>query len=142
WQTKVLGSDFEEGWRKALHDGVIAGSAFEPKPAPGVKPLGKLPDEPSGNLSVVFAPDPTLWDGRFANNGWLQELPKPLTKLTWDPSAWVSPALADQQKLRDGDIIELKYRGNTAKLPVAIVPGHPDGAVTAFLGYGRQVPGR
>jgi molybdopterin-containing oxidoreductase family iron-sulfur binding subunit len=93
-------------------------------------------------LEIIFRPDPTIWDGRFANNGWLQELPKPLTKITWDPTAWVSPHLAEQQKLRDGDIIELRYRGNTAKLPVAIVPGHPDGAVTAFFGYGRQVTGR
>ena len=93
-------------------------------------------------LEIIFRPDPTIWDGRFANNGWLQELPKPLTKITWDPTAWISPRLAEEQKLRDGDIIELKYRGNTAKLPVAIVPGHPDGAVTAFFGYGRSVTGR
>ena len=93
-------------------------------------------------LEIIFRPDPTIWDGRFANNGWLQELPKPLTKITWDPTAWVSPQLAQQQGLRDGDVIELKYRGNTAKLPVTIVPGHPDGAVTAFFGYGRQLTGR
>ena len=96
----------------------------------------------SGGLEIIFRPDPTIWDGRFANNGWLQELPKPLTKITWDPTAWVSPRLAESQGLSDGDIIELKYRGNTAKLPVTIVPGHPDGAVTAFFGYGRQVAGR
>ena len=100
------------------------------------------PRAPRAGLEIIFRPDPTIWDGRFANNGWLQELPKPLTKITWDPTAWVSPRLAEQQHLRDGDIIELKYRGNTAKLPVAIVPGHPDGAVTAFFGYGRQVTGR
>ena len=55
-----------------------------------------------------------IWDGRFANNGWLQELPKPLTKVTWDPTAWISPQLAKDRGLRDGDVIELKYRGNTA----------------------------
>ena len=100
------------------------------------------PPTSGGGLEIIFRPDPTIWDGRFANNGWLQELPKPLTKITWDPTAWVSPHLADERKLHDGDIIELKYRGNTAKLPVTIVPGHPDGAVTAFFGYGRQVTGR
>jgi molybdopterin-containing oxidoreductase family iron-sulfur binding subunit len=90
----------------------------------------------------MFRPDQTIWDGRFANNGWLQELPKPLTKATWDPTAWVGPQLAERQHLQDGDLIELRYRGNTARLPVAIVPGHPDNAVTAFFGYGRERVGR
>jgi len=96
----------------------------------------------SGGLEIIFRPDPTIWDGRHANNGWLQELPKPLTKITWDPSAWVSVRFAEEQKLHEGDIIELKFRGNTAKLPVVIQPGHPDGAVTAFFGYGRGMTGR
>jgi Fe-S-cluster-containing dehydrogenase component len=96
----------------------------------------------TGGLELIFRPDPTIWDGRFANNGWLQELPKPITKVTWDPTAWISVKTAEDQKLHDGDLIELKFRGNTAKLPVAIVPGHPDGAVTAFFGYGRGMTGR
>jgi molybdopterin-containing oxidoreductase family iron-sulfur binding subunit len=93
-------------------------------------------------LEIIFRPDQTIGDGRYANNGWLQELPKPLTKATWDPTAWVSVNLAQQQRLQDGDLIELRYRGNTALLPVAIVPGHPDNAVTAFFGYGRERVGR
>src|SRR5262249_29621251 len=76
------------------------------------------------------------------NNGWLQELPKPLTKITWDPTAWVSAKLAQEKGLRDGDLAELRYRGNTVKLPVAIVPGQPDRSVTVFYGYGRQMSGR
>ena len=96
----------------------------------------------ASGLEIIFRPDPTIWDGRFANNGWLQELPKPLTKITWDPTAWISLRTAEERGLRDGDVIELRFRGNTAKLPVAIVPGHPEGAVTAFFGYGRQVVGR
>jgi molybdopterin-containing oxidoreductase family iron-sulfur binding subunit len=96
----------------------------------------------ASGLEIIFRPDPTIWDGRFANNGWLQELPKPLTKITWDPAAWISPRTAEQKGLSDGDLVELRYRGNTAKLPVAIVPGHPDNAVTAFFGYGRQRVGR
>jgi MoCo/4Fe-4S cofactor protein with predicted Tat translocation signal len=115
-----------------------------PIPNPNSQAPNPSPQAPSssGGLEIIFRPDPTVWDGRFANNGWLQELPKPLTKITWDPTAWVSPRLAESQGLSDGDIIELKYRGNTAKLPVTIVPGHPDGAVTAFFGYGRHVTGR
>ena len=138
-------------WKHVLHDGWVPGTASrgaesgergaaatgsENRPSPSA------PRPSSGGLEIIFRPDPTIWDGRFANNGWLQELPKPYTTITWDPSAWVSPKLAEEKRLADGDLIELQYRGNSAKLPVAIVPGHPDGAVTAFLGYGRQHTGR
>ena len=144
----------ESFWKHVLHDGWIAGTAAgAAAAAPGSPPpatSSPLPaasaPQAAGNtgsgLEIIFRPDPTIWDGRFANNGWLQELPKPLTKITWDPTAWVSPRLAESQNLRDGDIIELRYRGNTAKLPVTIVPGHPENSVTAFYGYGRPVVGR
>jgi len=92
-------------------------------------------------LELIFRPDPTVWDGRFANNGWLQELPKPLTKVTWDATAWVSPQLAHERNLDDGDVIELKYRGNTTRMPIFRVPGHPQQSVTVFFGYGRQRAG-
>ena len=155
----------ESFWKHVLHDGWIPGTGGAPRevrdgagagaaagsaaavatppasPPPSPAPASQLATPASG-LEIIFRPDPTVWDGRFANNGWLQELPKPLTKITWDPTAWVSPRLAESQGLRDGDVIELRYRGNTAKLPVAIVPGHPDNSVTAFYGYGRQVVGR
>ena len=93
-------------------------------------------------LEIVFRPDPNVWDGRFANNGWLQEAPKPITKLTWDTAAWVSPKLAQDNSLTNGDIIELRYRGATGRMPVFIVPGQPDESVTVFLGYGRRMSGR
>ena len=160
--TDATGQPFKSAdsfWKHVLHDGWIPGSAAgaAAAAAPVASDQSPVPSNQSpvsgngqlatGNgsgsgLEIIFRPDPTIWDGRFANNGWLQELPKPLTKLTWDPTAWVSKHLADEHKLADGDIIELKYRGNTAKLPVTIVPGHPDGAVTAFFGYGRQTTGR
>ena len=133
-----------------------------PNPAPGtsgaavatapsdVPPASNTPQPPapspqspaSGGLEIIFRPDPTIWDGSFANNGWLQELPKPLTKLTWDTSAWISPRLAASRDLHNGDVIELRYRGNTAKMPVFIVPGHPQESVTVFFGYGRRMAGR
>ena len=150
-------------WKHALHDGFISGtagggprtegrgpeSAAAAAPAaprtsnlePRTSDLGPRPSA-SGDLEIIFRPDPTIWDGRFANNGWLQELPKPVTKITWDPTAWVSPQLAQQHKLEDGDLLELRYRGNTAKLPVVVVPGHPNSAVTVFMGYGRRRTGR
>jgi MoCo/4Fe-4S cofactor protein with predicted Tat translocation signal len=167
--TDPTGQPFKSAdsfWKHVLHDGWITGTgaasgeargaaaagaaAVSPTPAPPSAPgTSNVPPRAadassaaSGGLEIIFRPDPTIWDGRFANNGWLQELPKPLTKITWDPTAWISPKLAASQQLSDGDIVELKYRGNTAKLPVTIVPGHPDNSLTAFFGYGRQFTGR
>jgi MoCo/4Fe-4S cofactor protein with predicted Tat translocation signal len=107
-----------------------------PPPAPSVSSTS------TGSLEIIFRPDPTVWDGRFANNGWLQELPKPLTKLTWDTAAWISRRLAMQHDLRNGDVVELRSRGNSTKMPVMIVPGQPDNSVTVFFGYGRKMAGR
>ncbi|MEP6919235.1 MAG: hypothetical protein ABJC89_26570, partial [Acidobacteriota bacterium] len=117
-----------------------------PTAAPAAGAAAQAPAPPPapaspGGLEIIFRPDPTIWDGRFANNGWLQELPKPLTKVTWDTTAWISPQLATERGLSDGDVIELKYRGNTAYLPVVRVPGHPAQSVTVFLGYGRRMAG-
>ncbi|HLV79724.1 MAG TPA: hypothetical protein VKT32_05555, partial [Chthonomonadaceae bacterium] len=99
-------------------------------------------------IELVFRPDPTIWDGRYANNGWLQELPKPLTKLTWDNAALMSPRTAEQLGVvRHGaspgthpesvPVVELRYRGRSVRAPALVLPGHPDGAVTVTLGYGR-----
>ena len=107
-------------------------AAPAPLPAPAATP----------GLEIVFRPDPNVWDGRFSNNGWLQEAPKPITKLTWDTAAWVSPKLAQDNSLTNGDIIELRYRGATSRMPVFVVPGQPDESVTVFLGYGRRMAGR
>ena len=109
--------------------------------APEASPTAASP-APAAGLEIIFRPDPTVWDGRFANNGWLQELPKPLTKVTWDATAWLHPSLADQHSLRDGDVIELRYRGNTARMPIFRVGGHPRQSVTVFFGYGRRKAGR
>ncbi len=146
-------------WKHALHDGFVttgavnasagsseAGAAGVGRPSstqtPRISDLRPPTCARRAALEIIFRPDPTIWDGRFANNGWLQELPKPLTKITWDPTAWVGPRLAEQQKLETGDLIELRYQGKTARLPVAVVPGHPDNAVTVFFGYGRRRTGR
>ena len=164
--TDPTGAPFKSAdsmWKHVLHDGWVSGTGRRPAaagaaagaaavdanlPAPPAPPTANAqPPAPAAasaasGLEIIFRPDPTIWDGRFANNGWLQELPKPLTKITWDPTAWMSLKLAQEKGLKDGDLIELRYRGNTAKLPVAIVPGHPEGAVTVFYGYGRRQTGR
>jgi molybdopterin-containing oxidoreductase family iron-sulfur binding subunit len=117
-------------------------TAAPPAAPPPTATPSAAPASTAGGLEIIFRPDPTVLDGRFANNGWLQEAPKPLTKLTWDTAAWVSPTLAEQHHLDRGDIIELRYRGVTARMPVFIVPGQPDQSVTVFLGYGRRMAGR
>jgi molybdopterin-containing oxidoreductase family iron-sulfur binding subunit len=93
-------------------------------------------------MEIVFRPDPTIWDGRFANNGWLQELPKPITRLTWDNAALLSPQTAQRLGLAQEDVVELQYRGRMVSAPVHIVPGHADDSVTLHLGYGRTRAGR
>ena len=128
-----------------------APAAASPAPAPAAAPSQPAPASPpvptstpaaASGLEIIFRPDPTVWDGRFANNGWLQELPKPLTKVTWDTTAWMHPALADEHGLRDGDVVELRYRGNAARMPIFRVGGHPRQSVTVFFGYGRRMAGR
>ncbi|HXM79046.1 MAG TPA: TAT-variant-translocated molybdopterin oxidoreductase, partial [Thermoanaerobaculia bacterium] len=142
----VLGADFETAWRRALHDGVIGNTA---SPARRVAARGILPPRASspvsaapGALELNFRPDPTIHDGRFANNGWLQELPKPITKLTWDNAAILSVATAARLGLFKEDVVRLTLAGRSVLAPVWIEPGHPDDSVTAFFGYGRTRAGR
>ena len=94
------------------------------------------------SMDLLIRPDPTIWDGRFANNGWLQELPKPLSKLTWDNAALMSPATAQRRGLRNEDVVELRYQGRSVRAPVWLLPGQADDTVTVHLGYGRWRTGR
>ena len=94
-----------------------------------------------GSIELIFRPDPSIFDGRFSNNGWLQELPKPLTKLTWDNAALISPALAQRLGLSNEDIVELHYDGRMVEAPIWILPGQTDNCVTVNLGYGRTRAG-
>ena len=148
WQNQYRGDDFATFWHTTLHDGVMAGTALPPRTptyrgeevAALTASMGSAPVPQT--LELVFRPDATLWDGRFANNGWLQELPEPLTKLTWDNAALVSPATAERLTLRNGDVIELRYEGRMVQAPVWIAPGQADGMVALALGYGRWRAGR
>jgi MoCo/4Fe-4S cofactor protein with predicted Tat translocation signal len=139
WADRQAGADFVQFWQRSLHDGVVADSALLPKTV--TVQTAALDQQPSTvtveGLEVNFRPDPTVWDGRFANNGWLQELPKPLTKLTWENAALVSPLTAAALGLAPGDLIELTYGGQTVQAPVWLMPGHSEGSITLPLGYGR-----
>lgn len=144
WKGVWGEADFERKWRRALHDGVLPGSASPAKTVTVkedfLQSLAPLP-APQG-FEVVVRPDPTVYDGRYANNGWLQELPKPLTKLTWDNAAHVAPLTAERLGLQNGDWIEIRIEDRTVRAPVWIQPGQAADTVLVHLGYGRAQAGR
>jgi molybdopterin-containing oxidoreductase family iron-sulfur binding subunit len=137
-------SPFDNAWRKWLHDGLIPNTAYEGRT---VSATGTIPAAaavaPAGDvLDVTFRIDPSVHDGRFANNAWLQELPKALTKLTWDNPALVAPTTASRLGLENGDVVELKQGDRSLRIPVWISPGHALDTLTLFAGYGRTRAGR
>lgn len=141
WRTRMQG-DFEKSWREALHDGFIPATAAAPTSVSATgNPVTASPMQ-HAELDLVFRPDPSVYDGRFANNGWLQELPKPITKLTWDNAIYVSPATAAKLDLHNEQVVEVSSGGRSVRGPVWIVPGHADDTLTLFLGYGRTRAGR
>jgi molybdopterin-containing oxidoreductase family iron-sulfur binding subunit len=142
WSGRLGGGSFETLWRRALHEGTVPSTAAPPKTV-RLRPDFDQPSPAAGEgLSIVFRPDPTIWDGCFANSGWLQELPKPITLLTWDNAALVSPATAEKLGVSNEDVVELRLGERSVEAPVWISPGHADNAVTVTLGYGRRRVGR
>src|SRR5207245_164755 len=97
---------------------------------------------PASGMEIVFRPDPYLHDGRYANNAWLQELPKPMSKLTWDNAVHLSPATAHRLGIRNQDNVQLTASGRSVTGSVWITTGQPDDSVTVNLGYGRSHAGR
>ncbi len=168
----IAARNFEDSWRKAVHDGLIPNTASATKTVaantaflsqPETKPTG------SGAVEITILPDPCVYDGRFTNNGWLQELPNPLNKVTWDNVALVSPKTATDLGINQGgdtremigakqgttfintkggnlfsDLVTLKYQGADIQKPVPmwIAPGQPDGVITLYMGYGRTRAGK
>ena len=143
WQGQMKGGDFEAEWRKALHDGFIAGSAY---PAKSVSAKSSLPasgSDASGDaLELIFRRDPVIYDGTFANNAWLQETPKPLTSICWDNPVLISVTTAEKLGLKTEDVVEIEVSGRKVRGGIWRMPGHPDNAITVFLGYGRSKAGR
>ncbi len=159
-QRAQLEDGFARFWRAALNDGIVAGTAQPSFKLPlmreRVAQLQKAGHTATGasGLEILFRPDPTLFDGRLANNGWLQELPKPLSRLTWDNAVLLSPATAERLGLSFApsghggehgettvDVVEIRYRGATLEAPVWAMPGQPDDCVTVFFGQGRTMAG-
>jgi molybdopterin-containing oxidoreductase family iron-sulfur binding subunit len=158
WQQQGSKGNFEDFWDEAVHDGVVAGTQLQPRDLrvqQGWEKAPAAPSEPSTGFEIVFQPDPTIYDGRFANNGWLQELPKPITKLTWDNAVLMSPTTARQLGVgRHGyehggehggyrvDIVEVELGGRKVRGPAWEVPGHADNSIAIALGYGREAAGK
>ncbi len=164
---EIIGTDdFDKRWREIVHDGILPGGILDnkevtdlgphPNPLPkgegtsGELPKGEKTSEElpkgtfgieNGKLEIVFRPSPAVYDGRFANNGWLQEMPDPLTRLTWDNVAVMSPKTAKKLGVEDSTLVKLKYKGRELEIPVYILPGQADGTVAVALGYGRTAAG-
>jgi MoCo/4Fe-4S cofactor protein with predicted Tat translocation signal len=164
WNRSGPSTTFEASWRRWLHDGVMPGTAFPPKTVraaaessspPAIRNPQSAISAGAAGIEINFRNDPSILDGRFANNGWLQELPKPITRLTWDNAVLASPATAaklqasEKPSFQGGehgqvitDLVELKYRGRTIRGALFQVVGHPDDCVTVHAGYGRSRGGR
>jgi MoCo/4Fe-4S cofactor protein with predicted Tat translocation signal len=158
WNSQNQSGDFEKFWRRAVHTGYIPDTAFKERSVSlnwnqeNQTGQQSIPNASPQSLEIVFRADPSIYDGRFANNGWLQELPKPITKLTWDNAILISPntakalGLANVMGTKGGDtyadLVELEYQGRKVRGPVWITAGHPDNTVTVHLGYGRTRAGK
>ncbi len=132
---------FAAQWRKFLSDGITTGEKPPRAQRTSIdSESAALPRTGSG-LEIVFRADPNMLDGRYANNGWLQEVPHPFSKITWDNAILVSPSLARREKLENGDYLELTYKGRKLAGPIWILPGQAEETLTLHLGYGRQSAG-
>jgi molybdopterin-containing oxidoreductase family iron-sulfur binding subunit len=159
WERQGLANafngDFDTWWHKSLRDGVVAGTQLPAKTVNLDRNwLSQLPRTSATvadrDLEIVFQPDDALYDGRFANNGWLQELPKPQSKLTWDNAVYISPETAirlgfagtERPELANGQMVELTYKGRKVDGPLWVLPGQANNSIMVNLGYGREHAGR
>ncbi|HET6568166.1 MAG TPA: TAT-variant-translocated molybdopterin oxidoreductase [Rhodothermales bacterium] len=166
WQERLGEESFEAAWQEALRKGVLPEQVSSTGSAETAVPVdstaaprdsttrsqrgqaeaprnGTAQEEgPGQGLEIQFKPDPTVWDGSFSSNPWLQELPKPITTLTWTNAALIAPATAEEYDVQNGDIVELAFRGRSVEAPVLVLPGQAPDTVTVHLGYGRERGGR
>ena len=151
WQSILTGTDFNRQWRRILHDGVYDGSKVKPsrveirsQKLATVLDRKPFPTDSAtlNSMEIVYQVSNSVYDGRFANNGWLQELPDPVTKLTWDNAIVMSRRTAQELGVKNEDLVTLQHRGRTLQLPVWILPGHADYSISVELGYGREAVGR
>ena len=145
WQKQHTGADFEAFWRQSLHDGWIEGTSYVPKSFTAKAtnfPASNATDVKADAIELNIRRDPTIYDGQFSNNGWLQELPKPMNKLTWDNAVIIGPSMAKRLQIASKDVVELELNGKKVKGAAWIQAGQPDNSVAITLGYGRKRAGR
>ncbi|GEP05502.1 4Fe-4S dicluster domain-containing protein [Methylobacterium oxalidis] len=140
WAQRWGQRDFEARWRRSLHDGIVAGSAAEPVAA-GEPRLPALPEPPADGFVVELRPDPCLWDGRHANNAWLQECPKPVSKQVWGNALALSRGETARRGLRAGDVVRLGANARAVEAVVSVESGVAEGVGALTLGYGRERAG-
>ena len=152
WQKIIAGGSFESKWRKVLHDGLLADSATKPQ-LPSIRSkeiagfLGdyarNMPAAPSPSaLEVSFSVSTNVWDGRFTNNGWLQELPDPVSKVAWDNIVAVAPSTAKALVVGNGDVVQVSVGNSTVEGAITVIPGQCPDTINLELGYGRRELGR
>lgn len=154
WANRAKPANFAGWWERTLRDGFVPNTAAAPVAVTARPNLeATLPAPiPGGQLEIAFRPDPSIWDGRYANNSWLQELPKPITTIVWDNAAIISPATAKKLGVipaeSDNDavnfaqysgkrVVKVAVNGAELDMPVWILPGQPNDTVTVALGFGR-----
>ena len=142
---KLIGKVAREtgkAWRKAVHSGVAPKNLLKAK-SPALKAAGSFRPAAFGDsIEVTFAPDTKVWDGRFANSAWLQELPDFMTKLTWDNVALVAPKTSEKLGVTTGDMVKVSVDGVAVDLPVYVMPGQAQDSIALALGYGRTRAGK
>ena len=145
--VRVTFGGSDEAWKKSLFSGFVEGStpAAYAVPSPISLSIPKIPaaSVPSANsIEVVFFRDSKVDDGRYANNGWMQELPDPVTKMTWDNAVLISRKTARELGVANGDVVEISLNGKSVKGPIWTQPGMADYSLGLALGYGRERAGR
>jgi MoCo/4Fe-4S cofactor protein with predicted Tat translocation signal len=133
----------QAAWQRLLHDGYLEGSRLPPvevQPVEVTEPAGSTPGQ-ADQLEVVFCTDPAVYDGRFANNGWLQETPRFLSKLTWDNAALISPRTAERLGIEHGELIQISAGDQSLQIPAFVLPGQAEDSIGVALGYGRTAAG-
>ncbi|MEZ4606093.1 MAG: TAT-variant-translocated molybdopterin oxidoreductase [Deinococcales bacterium] len=143
WKNLASGGDFDLFWKHVLYQGTVDNTAFV---AQNVSlQTGFLSQEVSataGGTEVLFRLDPNIGDGKYSNSGWMQELPRPFSKLTWDNAALISPALAERLRLASKDVVRISVGNSTIESPVWVLPGQATDTITLHLGYGRSDAGQ
>ncbi|WP_010587455.1 TAT-variant-translocated molybdopterin oxidoreductase [Schlesneria paludicola] len=141
-ESMLATAGLEDNWRTLVHDGFLSDKGLTKVTPTVVATAGTVAvPQASAGLEVVFCPSNSTYDGRFANNGWLQETPAPLTKMTWQNAAIIAPATSKELKINTGDVVRVTVRGKNLDLPAYVLPGQAKNSIGLALGYGRTAAG-